>query len=57
EIGVDPKVKTISAHGLFASASQLAAYASAILGSYCAVAFHEAELDLAKKRLELQGYQ
>ncbi|KAJ3247300.1 hypothetical protein HDU77_008633 [Chytriomyces hyalinus] len=34
EIGVDPKVKTISAHGLFASASQLAAYASAILGSY-----------------------
>ncbi|KAJ3242899.1 hypothetical protein HDU77_010631, partial [Chytriomyces hyalinus] len=34
DIGVDPKVKTISAHGLFASASQLAAYVCATLGGY-----------------------
>ncbi|KAJ3398547.1 hypothetical protein HDU80_008807, partial [Chytriomyces hyalinus] len=57
EIGVDPKVKTISAHGLIASASQLVAYVCATLGGYGAVAFHEAELDLAKKRVELQGYE
>ncbi|KAI8844122.1 hypothetical protein BJ741DRAFT_574034 [Chytriomyces cf. hyalinus JEL632] len=49
EIGVDPKVKTISAHGLIASASQLVAYV--------ALAFHEAELDLAKNRIQFQGYQ
>ncbi|KAI8844121.1 hypothetical protein BJ741DRAFT_574033 [Chytriomyces cf. hyalinus JEL632] len=34
EIGVNAKVKTISAHGLIASASQLAAYVCAILGSH-----------------------
>ncbi|KAJ3225697.1 hypothetical protein HDU81_007702 [Chytriomyces hyalinus] len=41
DIGVNPKVKTISAHGLFASASQLLAYVCAILPDHAVTGIDE----------------